>query len=642
MKRRNQNIIKKFINRTFAVDKKRNFFVISAIASTSFMIASVISFGVGIFESLNYMQIMNYLEFIMPYTSSEVSIDYISPDLSTYITYSIIVLLIMLMGFLLICNMMHLSVIRDIRFFGKLKTLGATSWQIWHIIIGHIIRFLFLGLLIGCLSAAAFSFIILPSFLLDIIASNVEVTAVVSFSPLVYIVSVLFTILTVLFAAFYPSKKASSIAPIEAINYSSKQVNNRNFRYPLNGKLYRMAFRNLAHEGRKFIIVVLSLSLGIVLFITGMAFADSFDVDTYIEELYDYDISIVAIEPDPMKANYISKNFVQMATDLSGTENIRLTTNMITFEFAYVELGGGGLIGIDSRKLLEVEGMLFEPIDIEAFERGEIALLRIREEFNMSSESLVNNSASIFEKHGELDIFIGQENIPAQIKIAGIAREDLLEPTGFVMTSNGFNIFVSHTWLERYLQTEFGSEYIVQLDIIVSKDQSEEVLHALSALIEAENNKLRMVSHFSERIRLEESRASQQAAGIIISGIFMLCGIFNFVNLMSVGVLLRRRELAMLESVGMSKKQIERTLMYEGLGYWLAATFISLIAGSLIAYHIVQMLGSVPYSYTMFNYPFMQTFVLLFIVLVICALVPQIVYRNMTKVSLVDRLREEE
>ena len=64
-----------------------------------------------------------------------------------------------------------------------------------------------------------------------------------------------------------------------------------------------------------------------------------------------------------------------------------------------------------------------------------------------------------------------------------------------------------------------------------------------------------------------QSKIMMNVVGGGIAIIFIFIGLLNFINVMITNVSTRLRELAIMESVGMTKKQIKKMLTYEGLYY---------------------------------------------------------------------------
>ena len=149
-----------------------------------------------------------------------------------------------------------------------------------------------------------------------------------------------------------------------------------------------------------------------------------------------------------------------------------------------------------------------------------------------------------------------------------------------------------------------------------------------------------------------ESRASHEAEfegfrnmfmtmGGALSLIIGLVGVLNFVNAVLTGILTRKRELAVLQSIGMTGKQLKIMLVYEGLYYTLLALAVSLVMTVCIGPLMGTVLSDV---FWFFSYRLTVTpiLVILPIFLALGALVPLRTYRSVSKRTIVERLREAE
>lgn len=172
-----------------------------------------------------------------PYIQSPVFDDN-AGEMTTYAALLVVVVFLMFAGYLLIYNAMYISVSKEVRFYGMLKTMGTTPKQIGCIVLGQVTRLCVIALPLGCLSAAAVSMIIVPAVLSN---SGVNMGAVVSFSPAIYGGAILFSLLTALLGAFTPAKRAAGISPIEALRYTDSAVHKSNVRTSIKGKPYKMA-----------------------------------------------------------------------------------------------------------------------------------------------------------------------------------------------------------------------------------------------------------------------------------------------------------------------------------------------------------------------------------------------------------------
>lgn len=129
--------------------------------------------------------------------------------------------------------------------------------------------------------------------------------------------------------------------------------------------------------------------------------------------------------------------------------------------------------------------------------------------------------------------------------------------------------------------------------------------------------------------------------GSVLSFIIGLVGILNFLNAILTSIIARRKEFAILQSIGMTGRQLKLMLIWESLYYTLGSFFLCLILNLAAAPLLSSALESV---FWFFSYQFTMLPILLCIpfMLLISFLVPYLGYQNLVRQSVVERLREVE
>lgn len=143
---------------------------------------------------------------------------------------------------------------------------------------------------------------------------------------------------------------------------------------------------------------------------------------------------------------------------------------------------------------------------------------------------------------------------------------------------------------------------------------------------------------------ISDFKSSMTSMNVLTAGIsiiLILIGVINFINVMLTGVFTRRQELAVMESVGMTKKQIRKMLMFEGVYYGTITIGLILTLGNAIVYAVAR-LAQKTADYAVFNYPWELMIGIAVVILAICMLVPAAVYRTLSKESVTERLRSGE
>ena len=202
--------------------------------------------------------------------------------------------LIIFTGYLIIYNIFQISVIRDIRFYGLLKTIGTTGKQIRMIIRRQALQLSCIGIPAGLLLGYLTGCRLVPV-IMNISAyrgAQFETSA----NPFIFIGSILFALITVAISTAKPGRIASQVSPVEAVRYTDHIVH-------VKGKHGRkrsrtcagiagMAAANLNRNKKRTMLVILSMSLSLVLFNTLYTMSIGFDMDKYLATFVDTDFQI--------------------------------------------------------------------------------------------------------------------------------------------------------------------------------------------------------------------------------------------------------------------------------------------------------------------------------------------------------------
>ena len=142
----------------------------------------------------------------------------------------------------------------------------------------------------------------------------------------------------------------------------------------------------------------------------------------------------------------------------------------------------------------------------------------------------------------------------------------------------------------------------------------------------------------------DEFVAMTSAIGLVggaLSFVIAIIGILNFVNTMFTSVITRKREFAMMQSIGLTNNQLRKMLLYEGLYYVGFTAIISFVIGSLLSISVIRAFNNIA-SYFEYHFTIVPFVAVLPAFLVIAFIVPLIAYHNAKKQSIVERLRNAE
>ena len=589
--------------------------------------------------------------------SSDISNNLSDTVLSTMAIIVIISLFIVLSGYLLIYNVLYIAVNKDITFYGMLKTIGTSPKQIKKIVKGQALKLSLIGIPLGLLLGAIVSFLIVP-LAMGTLFAGAEASAMpryVSFNPIIFIGAGIFSLVTVMISCKKPAKIAGNISPIESLRYSGstpkKQKKNRST--TKGSKLYKMAWYNVFREKKRAIIVFLSLFMGIITFLSVNTFLNSISVENYIYRYVKNDFLIQSVEGNDDK---IDSDFINKIKDMKGVNNISLSKSsnlqldmskdvlLPALENIYERFGNtredlneylnavsedpsllqASVIGIDDNLIERLNEELEDKIDVEAFKKGNVAIA--------DSWYYPENYKSI---KGDIIIRNPKDNKSKTFNMKVVGDTSELLPPGLDAPLGIPTIYISNSVLEK-LDND-AVNYI--LNINVDKKYESKINKDLKAL-----SKARGLWFESKSEKTEEFNKSQMVMNILGGGIaviLILIGILNFINVMITGVNIRLKEFAIMESIGMTKKQIKMILTYEGLYYALVTTGFILTLGIGIIYGIGELSKNIA-DYAAFVFPSTALVALIIVILAVCLITPAIVFKVSTKKSVTERLREIE
>lgn len=556
-------------------------------------------------------------------------------------------------GYLLIYNIMYISVSKDIHFYGLIKTIGASPKQIKRIVNGQAFRLAIIGIPIGLFLGATVSFGVVPM-ILESFSVNVNTNAMpgdISFNPVIFISATIFSILTVSISCRKPAKIASSISPTEALKYSignkEKKNKNNSYRKSTNGgKIYKMAYHNVFRDKKRAILVFLSLFMGIMTYLSIYTFTSSLSVDNYIDKYISNDFRVQNIQAIDEKMN---DDFIKKVEDIKGVEsvskfkfsNLQSDTNEIPrllSKFVYdkddiqeimdfqgkMKIGTptyhrSFIIGVDDLAIEKFSEMSNVKFNLDDFKSGKVALIDTIC-YSKEEKNNLDNKITLKGKHSNSLTF-------KTVKFEN--DSNLLPDIGLPV------IYISSSQIEKLDKKAVNSMLYINVD----KKCEEEIYSRLNEMIDSEylfvESRSQLVKAFSSNVTIMNIISTSMSA------ILILIGVLNFINVMVTSINTRRKELAIMESIGMTKKQIKNMLVFEGGYYAVITTFLISTFGMVIIFEIAKATKKIA-SYAKFVFPTLSFICLLVFIFIICLITPLVVYKYSSLKSVTERLREIE
>lgn len=576
-------------------------------------------------------------------------------------------LLVFAAGYLIIYNIFQISVTADIQFYGRLKTLGMTARQLKKLIYGQAGRLCLLGIPAG----------MIPGYLLGACLVPVLVnmpSASVSVSPVIFIGSALFAVFTVLISCMRPAKMAGKVSPMEALRYNDVQgVKRSSKKRSGSAGLFALAWSNLGRNKKRTVTVVLSLTLGLTLLSAFYAKNAAFDMEKYLSDLTVADYQIDAATSQEYIRGYdpyddtLGEELTEKVRAMEGLEDIGYLYSHDT-EITLEDGTIANLRNFYTDDVLDDWGT-YDPAGVESL------LTAIGQKkagcivYGMDGITLDAYTSQEHLQKGVIDIteFVtGGYVLAIAPHVAEEKRETL--PTASVgdtviIEGKSYTVMAVVDDINPITEGahEGGSEDGFYLDFIlpteafkeswpentprklffnVEETQINEAREMLDAYSDMTDIQLNVTSRASMAAQYERETRSSAVMGNVIGIVIALVGVLNFVNSMVTAIVSRRKEFAMMQSVGMTKKQLCRLLVYEGMDY---ACFTLLFSYALSALAVgIGVRAMVEGGFTTFRFTLLPLVACTPVLLLFALLIPYLCFRNIEKLSLVERLRAAE
>lgn len=623
------------------------------------------------------------------YTASRLSDN---PDILSLVGVICFLLLTVFTGFLIIYNIFQISVTSDIRFYGLLKTIGVTPAQLRRIIRQQALFLCLIGipvgLVLGYLIGAQMTPLILKS-------ADSPLSGTISTSPWIFLGAGLFALGTVLLSCFRPGRMASRVSPVEAAKYTELSRTHAKKRRTRGARVHQMAFANLGRNKRKTVLVVISLSLSIVLLNILVLFVNGFDMDKYLSKMLCGDFIVSNNSYFHYDANTdenISQDTIEeirqnTQNSLSGCgyqpkDDIQPVT-WIT-EKTYRELNAGSY----NKETLEQNlsyadhqnDRIASDMQLEILDSSLLSKLTIYSGDLSALSDTSKHAIAIVVDTDDYGNMIDSEKYP---KVGDTLKISYIQKDGVIDTRTGdpaddstpeqylqYHIFKSRNikyTVCALVSVPYSISYRNFLDsysTILTRDQfladSGQKMSRLFYLFDTPNRKaetnaeryLKTLTSGPSNELSFDSRASQRASFNNFKHLFIICGGFlcavialigtlNFINAILTGILTRQHEFAMLQSVGMTNRQIRTMLIEEGLFYAISASLLSLVLSAALTFPIGRMFANAVWFFTA-RPTLVPVFIAVLVFLIAGCAIPALLYRQERGVSVVDRLRRTE
>ena len=523
------------------------------------------------------------------------------------------------------------------------------------------------------------------------------IVSLVSLNPAIFIVSSLFSLFTVLLSCYRPGKIAAKVSPVEAVRYTEgSNIKRKKKRSVKNLSLFSMAKSNLGRNRTKTVVTVLSLSLAVVLLNLTVTFTNGFDMDKYLANFVTSDFVLADARYFQTGTLFggdtlLPESVIDEVEAQGGiTEGGRVygrtfpSQEFITEDY-YRTLHGMWMSQEEMDRAIKFEeknqeGLIAEDAQLYGMEPFALDRLRLLE--GDLSPLYTDGSRSIAavysdDDYGEPRPDSHWAKLGDTVTIRYVEEWEYYNPLTGEVFPEGTNLDTVAGYASRAKRWRdvdytvcalvcvpsslsyryYGSDEFILNDqtfctdsgtdsvMLYAFDTTDEANAAMESFLadytENQNPQFDYESKATYVAQFESFRSMFLMLGGTLSFIIGLVGILNFFNAILTGILTRKREFAMLQSVGMTGRQLKQMLVYEGLCYSLGAALLSLaialLMGPLVGSAVENLFWFFSYRFTI-----LPIFLLLPVFVLLGSLVPLGIYHSVAKLTIVERLRETE
>ena len=583
--------------------------------------------------------------------------------MTTMVSMMMIMLSLVSIGcIIVIYNSFAISVMERKKEFGLLSSIGTTKRQLSHTVFFEAVVVGVIGIILGILGAyigIGCVILIINNLISDILEYKLHLVT----NPLFIIIPVIFMIVVIGLSAFIPSRRASKVSPIEAIRQNDDiKINKKKIKTSkLVNKLFgiegEIALKNIKRNKKKYRVTVVSLFISIVLFISFSSYMN-YTLNTASSVMgevpYDYQISYFGDDNDIdaldkiseiIKSNDVKEYVSYSASNLSIIGNYTYSDEYLDFyKNAY---GDDGIKALNNLKYQYISIYILDDNSYNKYKKligidnDSVILLNKFKGVSYGNNKRVNYNIPV----------INNGNI--NIKICNFDNDEDVDTTKYC-NKNIDNIFVTNKSFD--LIEEFS--YMDDFKLIVNKKLydsiSDSSTHYTQFNIISDNtnniDKLtKELDKYSNVNYTNIKEAMKQANNLILVvkilmygfiSLVTLIGVTSVFNTISTSMALRKREFAVLRSIGLTNRGFNKILFFESLFFGMKSLIfaipVSIGITVLIHYALADMV-----SISTIIIPWKYIIISIVSVFVIVLLTMMYSTSKIKKHNIIEQIREE-
>lgn len=491
---------------------------------------------------------------------------------------------------IVIYNSFAISVMERKKEFGLLSSIGATKRQLSHTVFFEAVVVGVIGIILGILGAyigIGCVILIINNLISDMLEYKLHLVT----NPLFIIIPVIFMIIVIGVSAFIPSRRASKVSPIEAIRQNDDiKINKKKIRtsklvLKLFGIEGEIALKNIKRNKKKYRVTIVSLFISIVLFISFSSYMN-YTLNTASSVMgevpYDYQISYFGDDPNNDKEALDKINEIVKSSDVKEYVSYSVSNLSIIGDYTYSDeyldfyKSAYGDDGIKALNNLKYQSIYILALDDNSYnkykkliglDKDSVILLNKFKGVSYGNNKRVNYNIPV----------INNGNI--NIKICNFDDNDEDVDTTKYCNKSVENIFVTNKSFD--LIEEFS--YMTDFKLVVNKKLYDSIsdnatdFTQFNIISDNTNNIDKLTKELDKYSNVNYTNvkeAMKQANNLILVvkilmygfiSLVTLIGVTSVFNTISTSMALRKREFAVLRSIGLTNRGFNKILFFESL-----------------------------------------------------------------------------
>ncbi len=584
--------------------------------------------------------------------------------MKSMITMIVIMLSLVSIGcIVVIYNSFAISVMERKKEFGLLSSIGATKKQLSYTIFFEALIEGTIGIILGIGGAyigIGTVILIINNLIGDILVLKLNLVTNIMF----IIIPVIFMILVIFISALVPSRRAAKVSPIEAIRQNDDiKINKKKIKTgKLVNKLFgiegEIALKNIKRNKKKYRVTIVSLFISIVLFISFSSYMN-YTIDTASSVMgevpYDYQISYFGDDNDIdaldkiseiIKSNDVKEYVSYSASNLSIIGNYTYSDEYLDFyKSAY---GDDGIKALTNLKYQYISIYILDDISYNKYkeliglDKDSVILLNKFKGVSYGNNKRVNYDIPVIN-NGDINI-----------KICNFDDNDEDVDTTKYCNKKIDNIFITNKSFDLIEEFSYMSDFKLIVNKKLYDNISDSGTHYTQYNIISDNtdniDKLTKELDKYDNVNYTNVKESMKQANNMILvvkilmygfiGLITLIGVTSVFNTISTSMALRKREFAVLRSIGLTRKGFNKILFFESLFFGLKSLIyaipVSLGVTIIIHYALADMM-----SINSIVIPWKAIIISIVSVFVIVLLTMMYSTSKIKKHNIIEQIREE-